>query len=112
MTSSPDRRLAEFSGISTRTWDHPADRTALVTLRSLTGFDVVPRTYRANFDQPADPLIRTVRTLGRDAAAAASTVAHEVGEGRFGDRRTARADLQRVINQATTTSTSRATRAS
>ncbi len=51
MTSSPDRLRAEFSGISTRTWDHPADRTALVTLRSLTGFDVVLRTYRANFDQ-------------------------------------------------------------
>ncbi|MBF6224014.1 hypothetical protein IU470_02600 [Nocardia abscessus] len=112
MTSSPGRIRAEFSGISTRSWEHPADRTTLVTLRSLTGFDVVPRTYRANFDQPEDPLIRTVRTLGRDGGAAASTVTHEVGERRFGDRRTARADLQRVISQATTMSTSRATRAS
>ncbi|MFE7746794.1 M48 family metallopeptidase [Nocardia sp. NPDC057455] len=44
MTSSPDRIRAEFPGISTRTWEHPADRTALVTLRSLAGFDVVLRT--------------------------------------------------------------------
>ncbi|MBF6471877.1 MULTISPECIES: hypothetical protein [Nocardia] len=72
MTSGPDRIHAEFSGISTRSWEHPTDRTTLVTLRSLTGFDVVLRTYRANFDQPEDPLIRTVRTLGRDGGAAAS----------------------------------------
>jgi hypothetical protein len=56
-------------------------------LRSLAGFDVMLRTYRANFDQSEDPLIRTVRTLGRDAGTAASTVAHEVGEKRFGGRR-------------------------
>ncbi|MFR9751549.1 M48 family metallopeptidase [Nocardia sp. 004] len=44
MTVSPDRVRAQFPGISTRAWEHPADRTALVTLRSLTGFDVVLRT--------------------------------------------------------------------
>ncbi|WP_425295671.1 hypothetical protein [Nocardia abscessus] len=52
------------------------------------------RTYRANFDRSEDPLIRTVRTPGRDVGAAASTVAHEVGDTvaklgkRFGDWRT------------------------
>lgn len=38
------------------------------------------RSYRANFDQSEDPLIRTVRNLGRDAAATVGTVGQEVGE--------------------------------
>ncbi|MGW4366744.1 M48 family metallopeptidase [Nocardia takedensis] len=44
MNTSPDRRRVRLPGISTRAWEHPADRTALVTLRSLSGFDVVLRT--------------------------------------------------------------------
>ncbi|WP_327113852.1 M48 family metallopeptidase [Nocardia sp. NBC_01730] len=44
MTISPDRVRTRFPGISTRAWEHPADRTALVMLRSLSGFDVVLRT--------------------------------------------------------------------
>ncbi|RDI65510.1 M48 family metallopeptidase [Nocardia pseudobrasiliensis] len=43
MTDSPDRIRREFPGISTRAWEHPADRTALVMLRSLSGFDSVLR---------------------------------------------------------------------
>ncbi|WP_433599028.1 M48 family metallopeptidase [Nocardia sp. CA-135953] len=44
MTTSPDRVRTRFPDISTRAWEHPADRTALVTLRSLAGFDTVLRT--------------------------------------------------------------------
>ncbi|MFG1792332.1 M48 family metallopeptidase [Nocardia sp. NPDC049149] len=44
MTTSPDRVRARFPGISTRAWEHPADRTALVALRTLSGFDVLLRT--------------------------------------------------------------------
>lgn len=44
MTTSPDRIRTKFAGISTRAWEHPADRTALVTLRSLAGFDTILRT--------------------------------------------------------------------
>ncbi|WP_028479646.1 M48 family metallopeptidase [Nocardia sp. CNY236] len=44
MTATPDRIRAQFPGISTRAWEHPADRTALVALRSLSGFDIVLRT--------------------------------------------------------------------
>ncbi|MBH0777205.1 M48 family metallopeptidase [Nocardia bovistercoris] len=44
MTTSPDRLRTRLPGISTRAWEHPADRTALVALRSLTGFDTVLRT--------------------------------------------------------------------
>ncbi|MGW4649131.1 M48 family metallopeptidase [Kitasatospora sp. NPDC004289] len=39
--STPDRRRQRFPGISTRAWEHPADRSALVALRKLTGFDDV-----------------------------------------------------------------------
>ncbi|WP_037576440.1 M48 family metallopeptidase [Phaeacidiphilus oryzae] len=37
----PGRTRKRFPGISTRAWEHPADRSALVALRRLTGFDEV-----------------------------------------------------------------------
>jgi Zn-dependent protease with chaperone function len=40
----PDRVRISFPGISTRAWEHPADRTALVAMRSFAGFDTVLRT--------------------------------------------------------------------
>ncbi|MGK4583331.1 M48 family metallopeptidase [Kitasatospora sp. HPMI-4] len=39
--STPSRRRERFPGISTRAWEHPADRSALVALRKLSGFDEV-----------------------------------------------------------------------
>ncbi|GAA2257785.1 MULTISPECIES: M48 family metallopeptidase [Kitasatospora] len=39
--STPSRRRERFPGISTRAWEHPADRSALVSLRKLSGFDEV-----------------------------------------------------------------------
>lgn len=41
--STPSRRRQRFPGISTRAWEHPADRSALVALRKLSGFDDVLR---------------------------------------------------------------------
>ncbi|WP_380285110.1 M48 family metallopeptidase [Kitasatospora purpeofusca] len=38
---TPSRRRQRFPEISTRAWEHPADRSALVALRKLTGFDDV-----------------------------------------------------------------------
>ncbi|GAA2826681.1 M48 family metallopeptidase [Kitasatospora sp. CM 4170] len=38
---APSRRRQRFPEISTRAWEHPADRSALVALRKLTGFDDV-----------------------------------------------------------------------
>lgn len=35
------RERVRFPGISSRAWEHPADRSALVALRKLTGFDTV-----------------------------------------------------------------------
>ncbi|MFF9395776.1 M48 family metallopeptidase [Streptomyces griseoluteus] len=37
----PGRRRSRFPGISSRAYEHPADRSALVALRKLTGFDTV-----------------------------------------------------------------------
>src|SRR6516225_4050300 len=41
MTSVPDRARVRLSGISSRAYEHPADRSALVALRKLSGFDVL-----------------------------------------------------------------------
>ncbi|MFD9127933.1 M48 family metallopeptidase [Kitasatospora sp. NPDC059571] len=40
-STTPSRRRQRFPGISTRAWEHPADRSALVALRRLSGFDDV-----------------------------------------------------------------------
>lgn len=39
MNSTPARAVQRFPGISSRAWEHPADRTALTALRRLRGFD-------------------------------------------------------------------------
>ncbi|MDH6110492.1 Zn-dependent protease with chaperone function [Kitasatospora sp. MAP12-15] len=36
---TPSRRRKRFPDISSRAWEHPADRSALVALRKLSGFD-------------------------------------------------------------------------
>lgn len=41
MTAAPMRRRTPLPGISSRAWEHPADRGALVALRKLKGFDTV-----------------------------------------------------------------------
>lgn len=37
----PERQRRRYPGISSRAYEHPADRSALVSLRKLTGFDTV-----------------------------------------------------------------------
>ncbi|RIJ78035.1 M48 family peptidase, partial [Nakamurella silvestris] len=44
MTSTPAHPRIDLPGISSRAWEHPADRSALVTLRSLSGFDTILKT--------------------------------------------------------------------
>jgi Zn-dependent protease with chaperone function len=51
MTTVPDRARVRFPGISSRAYEHPADRTALVALRSLTGFDRVLRAVAGAFQE-------------------------------------------------------------
>ncbi|MBA0049857.1 M48 family peptidase [Streptomyces sp. AJS327] len=40
----PGRERRRFSGISSRAYEHPADRSALVALRKLSGFDTIFKT--------------------------------------------------------------------
>ncbi|KXK59178.1 peptidase M48 [Micromonospora rosaria] len=42
---APARRRIALTGISSRAWEHPADRGALVALRELRGFDDVVKSF-------------------------------------------------------------------
>ena len=53
MTSVPDRSRVRLPGISSRAYEHPADRSALVALRKLTGFDVLLRRLSGLFSDRA-----------------------------------------------------------
>ncbi|BCJ63918.1 M48 family metallopeptidase [Polymorphospora rubra] len=43
--ASPARRRVALTGISSRAWEHPADRGALTALRELRGFDDVVKAF-------------------------------------------------------------------
>ncbi len=49
MNTVPDRSRVRLPGISSRAYEHPADRSALVALRKLTGFDVILRNLAGLF---------------------------------------------------------------
>src|SRR3954452_5745676 len=53
MTSQPVRRRLPLPDISSRTWEHPADRGALVALRRLRGFDTLLRKLSGLFNERA-----------------------------------------------------------
>ncbi|MGH3400821.1 MAG: M48 family metallopeptidase [Streptosporangiaceae bacterium] len=53
MTSTPDRSRVRLPGISSRAYEHPADRSALVALRKLTGFDVILKNLAGLFNDRA-----------------------------------------------------------
>ncbi|SEG86823.1 Zn-dependent protease with chaperone function [Thermomonospora echinospora] len=79
--NTPDRARTRFPGISSRAYEHPADRSALVALRSLTGFDTVLRRLSGMFSERALRLMflggsvrvgedqfRNIHDMVRDAA--------------------------------------------
>ena len=47
----PDRSRRRFPGISSRAYEHPADRTALVALRKIDGFDILLRKLSGFMDE-------------------------------------------------------------
>jgi Zn-dependent protease with chaperone function len=53
MTTVPERSRIRLPGISSRAYEHPADRTALVALRKLTGFDVILKNLSGLFNDRA-----------------------------------------------------------
>ncbi|HEX6871781.1 MAG TPA: M48 family metallopeptidase [Micromonosporaceae bacterium] len=50
---SPARRRIVLTGISSRAWEHPADRGALTALRELKGFDEVLKALNALWNERA-----------------------------------------------------------
>ncbi|HEX6197000.1 MAG TPA: M48 family metallopeptidase [Jiangellaceae bacterium] len=48
---SPDRSRVRLEGISSRAYEHPADRGALVAMRKLTGFDSLLRKLSGLFSE-------------------------------------------------------------
>jgi len=50
MTTVPDRSRVRLPGISSRAYEHPADRSALVALRKLTGFDLILKNLAGLFN--------------------------------------------------------------
>jgi Zn-dependent protease with chaperone function len=53
MSLPPTRRRVPLPGISSRAWEHPADRGALVALRKLKGFDAVLRALSGLINERA-----------------------------------------------------------
>ena len=51
MTTVPDRSRVRLPGISSRAYEHPADRSALVALRKLTGFDALLKRLIGMFNE-------------------------------------------------------------
>jgi Zn-dependent protease with chaperone function len=52
-STTPDRARTRLPGISSRAYEHPADRSALVALRSLSGFDTVLKRLAGLFSERA-----------------------------------------------------------
>ncbi|WP_435747225.1 M48 family metallopeptidase [Nocardioides sp. SYSU DS0663] len=57
MTQQPARQRTILRDISSRAWEHPADRGALVALRKLKGFDAVLRAVSGLFNERAVRLV-------------------------------------------------------
>jgi len=57
VTTQPARTRAPLTGISSRAWEHPADRGALVALRKLKGFDTVLKAMVGLFNERAVRLV-------------------------------------------------------
>src|SRR3954447_24394236 len=51
--NSPARRRVVLTGISSRAWEHPADRGALTALRELRGFDEVLKAFSGMWNERA-----------------------------------------------------------
>jgi Zn-dependent protease with chaperone function len=57
VTTKPARPRVTLSDISSRAWEHPADRGALVALRKLKGFDTVLKAVSGLFNERAVRLV-------------------------------------------------------
>src|SRR5262245_42818090 len=53
VSKAPARRRVVLTGISSRAWEHPADRGALAALRELRGFDDILKTLSGIWNERA-----------------------------------------------------------
>src|ERR1700735_3000371 len=67
MTTVPERSRIRLPGISSRAYEHPADRTALVALRKLTGFDTILKNLAGLFNDRALRLMVLASPVRRPA---------------------------------------------
>src|SRR5215471_17361919 len=67
MNTPPDRARVRLPGISSRAYEHPADRSAMVAMRKLTGFDVLLKRLASLFSD------RSLRLLYLASSVRAST---------------------------------------
>ena len=80
-TPTPDRHRVPLPGISSRAYEHPADRSALVAMRSLSGFDSVLKRMSGLFSErrlrlmflasavrTTETQFRNLHDMGRDTA--------------------------------------------
>jgi Zn-dependent protease with chaperone function len=51
--ATPKKSRITLTGVSTRAWEHPADRSALLALRKLKGFDTLLKTLNGLVNQRA-----------------------------------------------------------
>ncbi|ABG95109.1 conserved hypothetical protein [Rhodococcus jostii RHA1] len=84
MTTTPDRVRTAFPEISSRAWEHPADRAALVTLRTLKGFDTVFRTISGLLQERQHRLMYLATSV-------------RVDERQFSDLHDLRSDCVRIL---------------
>jgi len=84
LTTTPDRVRTAFPDISSRAWEHPADRAALVTLRTLKGFDTVFRTISGLLQERQHRLMYLATSV-------------RVDERQFSDLHDLRSDCMRIL---------------
>src|SRR5690606_477222 len=79
--TTPDRKRVQLPDTSSRAYEHPADRSALVAMRSLSGFDSVLKRMSGLFNERrlrlmflassgrcTDTQFRALHDMGRDNA--------------------------------------------
>jgi hypothetical protein len=86
LTTTPDRVRTAFPEISSRAWEHPADRAALVTLRTLKGFDTVFRTISGLLQERQHRLMYLATSV-------------RVDERQFSDLHDLRSDCVRILGR-------------
>ena len=80
MSERPVRARLPLPGISSRAWEHPADKGALVALRKLKGFDTLLKALSGLVNERAVRLRKLLSTLEGEDYPADPSVVQEKGD--------------------------------